>query len=567
LPKSLNIKTLPQKPEKINKLKAENKLYSEINITIPKEKSIDININNEHESTKKYLNEELNMNKTLNIKKEFDNINRSNIDDINKDSLKLIDANNYLPNNNQTSFEVDNINEIFKNKNIIYLIKSSKKKNNIENDKIIYIKKDELKENEEIIYSEIKYEEKKHKQFKKSIYLEEKDFSLYSSKRIIYLIKYERQNIENEKIIYVILEDENNNKRIEHKIDNSPSYEIDKIIENKKIIYLIKSDKNKKDIDEKRTIYIIKDEKELNEIIEEKIYIEIKYETIKYKNYKKTIYLKTKNYSQNLNDERIIYLIKYDNNKRSLKNEKIIYIILDDEYENNDIFDIKKEDLNIDEIKKYKEVIYLIKSDKNKKNSENKKYAIKGGNLEIERIFYNEIIYDESKYKDYIKNIYLQTKDIDIDRSVEEQSTIYIEKYDKYIHNIKSEKIIYIILESETKDNIKDNDLIYKNKLIDNKKDSKLEEDNKMINKKKTGYKIQLNGPPHITYFKFFNYKHTHLSSFNISSIIKREKNTTYQNMFFNNMHKRYACFKLFYLYKKFTDPRKKCLNIWSHNY
>ena len=322
--------------------------------------------------------------------------------------------------------ELPLVDEILRNKKVIYLLKSDKNKKDIEKDKKIY-----MIQEEEIIYIEIEYEITKYKYYKQTIYLKSKDISKedIEDERITYLTKYNKnkQNIEENEIIYIILEEE---------------LPIKELIRDKKIVYLLKSDKSRDELEKNNNIYIIKDEIDTNKSDErEVIYIEIIYEIEKYKNYKQIPYIETKKLSQKKGDENITYLTKY--NKKDIKNideEEIIYIILEEEKMNeklplvNDIIKSKKE-------------IYLLRSDKNKDEIEKEKkiYIIDDENNKTkEEIIYIEIIYEITKYKYYKKVKYVKSKKYSNDERL-----TYLTKYDESKQNIYDDEIIYIILEEE----------------------------------------------------------------------------------------------------------------------
>ena len=374
------------------------------------------------------------------------------------------------------------------------------------------------------------------------------DSLLYNNEKLIYLIKYENQNIEEEEIIYIILE----------KIETISLFEIEEIIKNRQVIYLLESDKDIRQIEKDKNIYITKDEIEDYIKPETTIYKEIQY-SFKYDNYKKYIYLESKEIHKQ--KENIIYLIKYDKNKQNINEENLVYIILKDEMK-------VKEELALNELKeiiKNKQIIYLLKNEKKIDSFEKEShiYTIKEDKLKEnieneESIFYIEIKFDEVKYKKYKKTIYLESRKFK--HKLENEKIIYLEKYKENEQNIKEEKIIYIILEYEDK-------LIIEDKKVEEIKEinKSFKEVNKEINNT-AKYKNIYRHPPNITYFRFFNSRHIHLSSFNIPSIIQRERNSPEQIIFFNAMHKRYAAYRLFYLYYKHTDKRKKCLNIWLNH-
>ena len=337
--------------------------------------------------------------------------------------------------------------EILKNKKMIYLLRSDKSRKELEKDKNIYIIKDEIDKyatTEEIIYIEIIYEITKYKYYKKNLYLKAKGISKKDrDENITYLTKYDKnkQNINEEEYIYIILEEES---RIKSKL---PS--INDILKEKKTIYLLKSDKNKKNLEKNKNIYIIIEESEL---IEEEIYIEIEYEITKYKFYKKTIYLKSKDIPKDISkedreDERITYLTKYNENKQNIEENEIIYIILEEE-------------LPIKELTRGKRIVYLLKTDKNKDEIEKNKniYIIKDGidaNKYTEReVIYIEIIYEITKYKNYKQIPYIEAKEISKKKG--DEHITYLTKYDKKsMQKIDEEQIIYIILEEEDKINEK----------------------------------------------------------------------------------------------------------------
>ena len=104
-----------------------------------------------------------------------------------------------------------------RHKKRIYLSKSDKSKDEIEKNKNIYIIKDDVNEGieEEIIYIEITYEITKYKDYKQIPYIEAKDISKGSGEEnITYLTKYDKnkQNIEEDENIYIILEDKKKDK-------------------------------------------------------------------------------------------------------------------------------------------------------------------------------------------------------------------------------------------------------------------------------------------------------------------------------------------------------------------
>ena len=357
----------------------------------------------------------------------------------------------------------------------------------------------------------------------------------------------------------LILEDE------EEEIIKSifPITKIDDSIKKNKIKYLIKDNKKIKLIDKNKIKYIIKDEVEQNK--EEEIsYIEIEYDFETYREYNQTIYVEDKKESKEIEKKRIIYLIKYE--KQNIKEEEIIYIIL--EYKAKNLLEQERiiylSPSEINEIIKDKQVIYLLKNDKDKNDIDKDEiiYIIKDDDLDkkikTKEKIYMEIKYEVTKYKKYKQTIYLETKEII--PNIENKKIVYIEKYEKNKQKIENEKIIYILLEYGKLKDKKIEDLT--EKFIKNKS---FKEFNNLLNDMAKNKRIY-NRPPNITYFRFFDSRHNHLSSFNIPSMIQREGITNNQTIFFNTLHKRYSAFRLFYFYNIIRDPRKKCLKKWSKN-
>jgi len=341
------------------------------------------------------------------------------------------------------------IKELTRGKRIVYLLKSDKNKDEIEKNKSIYIIKDGIDASKyterEVIYIEIIYEITKYKNYKQIPYIEAKEVSKKKGdEHITYLTKYDKkyiQNIDEEQIIYIILEEEDKIN------ENLPL--VKDIIKSKKEIYLLRSDKNKDEIKKEKNIYIIDDEN--NKTKEEIIYIEIIYEITKYKYYKQVKYVKSKKYS---NDERLTYLTKYDESKQNIYDYEIIYIILEEE-DTYDELPIDKESI------KDKNIIYLLKSDKKKDDIEKGKniYIIKDDDVNMpnkEEIIYIETTYEISKYKNYKKVIYYKSKRVSKKRK--NKKITYLSKYEKNKINIEEEENIYIILEEELEEII-DNEL------------------------------------------------------------------------------------------------------------
>ena len=94
----------------------------------------------------------------------------------------------------------------------------------------------------------------------------------------------ENENIEDEKIIYIIFKDEEPEDKLKD-IEDIPK----EIIKNKEIKYLKKSDIPKEEINKEENIYIVKDEEP-----EEIIYIETIEDKEKDKKYRKKPYIEDK---------------------------------------------------------------------------------------------------------------------------------------------------------------------------------------------------------------------------------------------------------------------------------
>ena len=457
----------------------------------------------------------------------------------NKKPIEFIDDEDY-----EDEDMDENCKKIIRKKKIVYLIKSDKKKNDIDKDKYIYIideddesdkNKNKKKPLEDIFYIETEYDDDLYKKYKKIIYLKSKSKKIprNADKRMKYIIKYNKnkQNLEEEEIIYIILEEDDKKGRIKE----LPMEEIEEMIKNKKIIYLLKNKRNMKEIEKGKLLYYIYGE--------EMIYTEIEYDIEKYRRYRKTICLKYKGMVSGVKDGRIIiYLIRYNNSikyKYNIENEEIIYIILEGEDEEEEIINnltgqkiiylLNSDKVGDKDVVRYQNKIRYVLSDEEIKETQEIKQTGKTGE---EIIYYMEIEYEAERYKLYRKTIYLESKgnnviNVNIANKKGWKNVTYLVRYNKIKYNIKNEKVIYIVLTYDSEDSKKEF--------------------------KRTPYK---------TYFKFFNSRHRNLSSFNASSISQRPDNEA-QKIFFNYMHKRYSLFKVFSIYAKFHDPRKRCIDLW----
>ena len=267
----------------------------------------------------------------------------------------------------------------------------------------------------------------------------------------------ENENIEDEKIIYITLEDEEPEGKIKD-IEDIP----EEIIKNKELKYLKKTDEPKEDINE--NIYIIKDEEEPEEII----YIETIEEIKKDKKYKKKIYVKKEDIPENEENNKITYLTKYDKDRDKDKDSKILYLILtpDEDKQVEEKDKSEKEIISLEENKTYiliekpKEIKHLkINNDYCNKNiSHNIKDINKlpilfypyilpeilgeGKTIDTKKEKKEDIIDDKEKEKIINKEIDEKEKIIDVPSKTEEIISEQIIPSDTILKNIEEPFII-----------------------------------------------------------------------------------------------------------------------------